>query len=127
MAEYGGCVVGEKGEIERYIEDAPEQRQSVLGALRAACLAELRGFQESMEYGMPSYSRAGEVEVAFASQKQCISLYILRTDVMEAHRAELDHLSVGKGAIRCRKPEDVDFAVVRSMLSQTADSIGPVC
>jgi uncharacterized protein YdhG (YjbR/CyaY superfamily) len=114
-------------EIGRYIEDAPEERQSVLNALRASCLAELGGFQESMAYGMPSYSRAGEVEVAFASQKQYISLYILRTDVMAAHRAQLDDLSIGKGAIRYRKPEQVDLAVVRSMLLQTADSTGPVC
>jgi uncharacterized protein YdhG (YjbR/CyaY superfamily) len=120
-------VPGEPDEIERYIEDAPEQHRSVLNALRAACLADLRGFQESMDYRMPSYSRAGEVEVAFASQKQYISLYILRTEVMAAHRAQLDHLSVGKGAIRYRKPKDVDFAVVQSMLSQTADSTGPVC
>jgi uncharacterized protein YdhG (YjbR/CyaY superfamily) len=63
-----------------------------------------------MDYGMPSYSRAGEVEVAFASQKQYISLYMLRTDVMAAHRAQLDHLSVGKGAIRFRKPEDIDLS-----------------
>jgi uncharacterized protein YdhG (YjbR/CyaY superfamily) len=114
-------------EIQRYIEDAPEERRPVLNELRAACLAELPGFEESIVYGMPSYSRAGEVEVAFASQRQHISLYVLRTDVMAAHRARLDHLSIGKGAIRYRKPEQVDLAVVRSMLSQTAGSAGPVC
>lgn len=99
----------------------------MLNALRSASRDELGGFRESLEHGMPSYSRQGEVEVAFASQKQYVSLYILRTDVMAAHRSELDHLSLGKGCIRYRKPEDVDYELVRSMLRETADSTGPVC
>lgn len=117
----------ETRDVDGYIDGASEQRQPVLKALRAACLEELGDFRESLEYGMPSYSRAGVVEVAFASQKQNISLYILRTDVMAAHRTELSHLSLGKGSITYRKPEDVDFAVVRSMLRDTANSAGPVC
>ena len=118
---------GEADEVERYIEDAPERRRPALRALRAACLNELGDFQESIEHGMPSYSRAGEIEVAFASQKQYISLYVLRTDVIAAHRPQLDHLSVGKGAIRYRKPEDIDIGVVQSMLAQTANTTGPIC
>ena len=117
----------EAGEVDRYIDDAPEQRKPVLAALRSACRDELSGFRESIEHGMPSYSRNGQLEVAFASQKQHISLYILRTDVVAAHRTKLDHLSLGKGCIRYRKPEDVDLAVVRSMLGATAKSAGPVC
>jgi uncharacterized protein YdhG (YjbR/CyaY superfamily) len=118
---------GVTAEVDRYIESAPEPRQPVLTALRAACLEELSEFDESLEHGMPSYSRAGQIEVAFASQKQYISLYVMRTDVMAAHRTRVEHLSVGKGCIRYRKPEDVDFDVVRSMLRETARSTGPVC
>ena len=39
-----------------------------------------------MEYGGPCYSRNGEVEVGFASQKNFIGLYLLRVDVINAHR-----------------------------------------
>jgi uncharacterized protein YdhG (YjbR/CyaY superfamily) len=113
--------------VEHYLADAPERRREVLGALRRACLAELDGFAETMAYRMPSYERDGEVEVAFANQKQYISLYILRTDVMATHRARLEGLSVGKGCIRYRKPADVDLDLVRSMLRATAASTGPVC
>ena len=76
---------------------------------------------------MPSYSRDGRIEVAFASQQRYISLYVLRTDVMAAHRGDLDHLDVGKGCIRYRTPEGVDFAVVNALLRETASSTGPVC
>jgi uncharacterized protein YdhG (YjbR/CyaY superfamily) len=120
-------VAREPDEIDRYIAEAPESRQAALDALRSACREELGGFRESIGYGMPSYSRAGEIEVAFANQERYISLYILRTDVIAAHRPQLEHLSVGKGAIRYRKPDDIDFTLVRSLLSQTASSSGPIC
>lgn len=113
--------------IAAYIERAPAERRDALSELRDACRDELTGFSEAIEYGMPAYARSGEAEVAFASQKQYISLYIMRTDVMAAHRDELAGLSVGKGCIRYRKPADIDFDVVRSMLRGTAAAPGPVC
>jgi uncharacterized protein YdhG (YjbR/CyaY superfamily) len=82
-----------------------------------------------MDYSGPSYKRNGEVEVGFASQKHFIGLYILRTDVMNAHKDQLkgNGISVGKGAIRYSKPERIDFRVVESMLRGTVESSGPVC
>jgi hypothetical protein len=61
------------------------------------------------------------VEVGFASQKHFIGLYILRTDVMAAHREQLKEkgISVGKGAIRYSKPEHIIFRVMESMLRTT--------
>ena len=76
---------------------------------------------------MPTYGRDGIAEIAWASQKQYISLYVMRGDVLDAHREQLAHLSVGKGCIRYRSPAAVDFAVVRSMLTDVAASRGPVC
>jgi uncharacterized protein YdhG (YjbR/CyaY superfamily) len=117
----------ERDPVEAYIEHAPKPRREVLAALRRACREELDGFSEEIEYGMPSYSRDGEVVISFASQKQYISLYILRTDVIAAHRDQFDQLDLGKGCIRYRKPEDIDLDLVRSMLRQSARSDGPVC
>ena len=114
-------------DVDAYLEEVPEKRRAALRALRDACQKDLKKFDESMDYGMPSYSRNGEVEVAFASQKQYISLYILRTDVMEAHRHLLGDLDVGKGCIRYRKPEQIDLTIVHSMLQATAASEGEFC
>lgn len=49
---------------------------------------------------MPGYTTNGVVEVGFASQKQYISLYILKEDVVQVNRAALQGLSVGKYCIR---------------------------
>jgi uncharacterized protein YdhG (YjbR/CyaY superfamily) len=116
-------------EVTIYIEEAPTERQEALRRLRELCLAELTGFEEAREYGGPCYKRNGEVEVGFASQKHFIGLYILRTDVMAAHRDRLQGkgISVGKGAIRYSRPERIDFEVVESLLRETVKSTGPVC
>src|ERR671912_545608 len=116
-------------DVNTYLEAAPVERQEVLRRLRELCLAELTGFEETMDYGGPSYKPNGEVEVGFASQKHFIGLYILRTDVMAAHKDRLhgQGISVGKGAIRYSKTERIDFDVVESMLRGTVKSTGPVC
>jgi hypothetical protein len=82
-----------------------------------------------MRYGGPRYSRNGEVEVGFASQKTFMALYILRTDVMNAHRDLLKAkgVSLGKGCIRYSKPEKIDFKVVEMMLKATQESMGVIC
>lgn len=116
-------------DVTTYIEEAPAERQEALRKLRLLCREYLTGFAEEMRYGGPTYARDGEVEVGFASQKNFIGLYILRTDVMNAHKDQLKRkgVSVGKGAIRYSIPEHIDFGIVESMLRATAESTGPVC
>ena len=115
--------------VTAYLKEVPAERKAALAKLRDLCRATLTGFEESMAYGGPSYSRNAEVEVGFASQKNFIGLYILRTDVMKTHRDQLKGkgVSIGKGAIRYSKPEKIDFGVVEKMLRATQASMGPVC
>jgi uncharacterized protein YdhG (YjbR/CyaY superfamily) len=119
-------VQSDAPDVDTYMEEVPEQRREALEAIREACRKDLEGFEELMTYGMPTYARDGEGEVAFANQKQYISLYI-RTDVVESHRLLLGDLDVGKSCIRYRKPEQIDLTVVHSMLQATAATKGPVC
>ena len=115
--------------VAQYLLEVPEERTAVLKKLRALCRKHLKGFKETMEYGMPGYWRNGVAEVGFASQKHFIALYILRTDVMNTHTDQLKGtgISHGKGCIRYSKPERIDFAVVESMLKATVRSNGEVC
>jgi uncharacterized protein YdhG (YjbR/CyaY superfamily) len=114
-------------DVDSYLAQVPAGRRVVLSRIRDACRALLLGFAESMTYGMPTYSRDGTAEVAWASQKQYISLYVMRSDVLNAHREQLSGLDTGKGCIRYRSPAAVDFTVVQSMLTAVAVSRGPVC
>jgi uncharacterized protein YdhG (YjbR/CyaY superfamily) len=102
-------------------------RLAALQEFRRLCRKHLRGYEESMVYGGPGYSRAGIVEVGFASQKNNIALYILRKDVLDAYRAEFPPSTIGKGCIRYRNPDRIDFGVVEKMLIATRKATGPVC
>jgi uncharacterized protein YdhG (YjbR/CyaY superfamily) len=113
--------------VDDYLASVPEARREAMEGLRAACLEELHRFEESLAHGMPAYSRNGAVEIGFANRRRYISLYVLRNDVMDAHRGLVDHLDVGKGCIRYGRPADINFSVVRSLLRETSASRGPIC
>jgi uncharacterized protein YdhG (YjbR/CyaY superfamily) len=80
-----------------------------------------------MEYGMPSYSRNGIVEVAFASQKNNIALYVLKQDVLDDYRDHFPKSAIGKGCIRYHNPDKIKFDMVEEMLVKTRESTGEVC
>ena len=115
--------------VEAYLEEVPADRKDALTRLHHLCLMTLKGLTESMEYGMPSYSREGEVEVAFASQKNYISLYILKQEVLDAYKERLagKGISFGKGCIRYSKPERIDFEIVEQILLASEKSDAPIC
>jgi len=114
--------------IEAYLQSVPPERREALISLDHLCRQVLQGYQPAMDYGMPGYRNpGGEIEVAFASQKNYISLYILKSEVLNRHRDELSHLSLGKGCIRYRKPEQMDFGLVEKLLEETRHSPDEVC
>ncbi|MEV6594836.1 iron chaperone [Streptomyces acidicola] len=114
-------------DVDGYMAEVPEGRRDALTRLRQLCGAELKGFDEVMAYGMPAYAREGAAEIAFASQKQYISFYLLRSDVREAFEERLTGQDMGKGCLRFRKPGDIDFDLVRDLLRATAAAPGKIC
>lgn len=114
-------------DVDAYLAEAPEERREVLARLRRLCRAELEGFDEVMAYGMPVYERGGAAEIAFAGQKQYISFYLMRSDVREAFEERLAGHDMGKACLRFRRPESVDFELVRDLLRATAAAPGEVC
>ena len=114
-------------DVDAYLIEVPVERRAVLAAIRQLCLDHLPGYEEGMSYGMPSYAKDGVVEFGFASQKNYISIYGVKSDALEAHRAEFVGASVGKGCIRYTKPENVDLEAVGRLRKATAASREQVC
>ncbi len=115
-------------DVDGYLTEVPEARRPAVRRLRELCRAELSGFTEVMAYGMPCYERDGVGEIAFANQKQYISFYLLRTDVRAAYADRLAGHDMGKGCLRFRKLDMIDFDLVRDLLRATAATEGgPVC
>ena len=113
--------------VDEYMESVSADRKVAMGELRKLCRKILKGYEEKICYGVPTYSRNGKPEVAFGSKKQYISFYILKKRVVEDHREQLAGLPVGKGCIRYRKPVDMDFGVIGSMLNATVLSPEEPC
>ncbi|HET6313578.1 MAG TPA: DUF1801 domain-containing protein [Chloroflexia bacterium] len=106
--------------VDEYLETVPPERLAALTRLRQLCLEKLQGYEESMQYGGPAYSKNGVVEISFISQKNYISFYVLKNVVVDRYRDQLK--DVGKGCIRYRRPDQIDFAVVEKLLAETASS-----
>ena len=111
--------------VDEYLKTVPPERLAALSKLRQLCLQTLSGYEESMSYGMPSYSKGGIVEIGFNSQKHYISFYILKKEVLEKYRDQLK--DCGKGCIRYRRPDQIDFEIVEKLLEATASSDAAIC
>ncbi|MGW4227813.1 iron chaperone [Streptomyces sp. NPDC004980] len=120
-------VQSQAEDVDGYLAEVPEERKAALTRLRDLCRSELRGFTEVMAYGMPAYERDGIGEIAFASQKQYISFYLLRTDVRDAFADRLAGHDMGKGCLRFRRPEKIDFVLLRDLLRATEAGRGTAC
>lgn len=113
--------------ISEYLNEIPEDRKEAIVHLRTLCLKILKKYEESMDYGMPCYKRNGSVEIAFASQKNYISLYVLKHEVVKKHKNSLKGIDVGKSCIKYAKPDRIDFGVVSKLLKDTLNSKDSAC
>jgi uncharacterized protein YdhG (YjbR/CyaY superfamily) len=113
--------------VDAYVDAQPDEWRPSLLRLRELCRRELVGYAEGMDHGMPAYARGGQMEVAFAKQARYLSLYILKQPVLDAHRGELAGISGGKGCIRYRRHDQIDWALVASLLSETCSNSDKIC
>ena len=113
--------------VDEYIKQIPGNRAPALQKLRQLCLKHLPEHKESMEYKMPSYRLNDQVEVAFASQKQHICVYILKHDVMLNNKDRLKGINHGKGCIRYSNPDKIDYQLITDLLKQTVKSDFSIC
>jgi uncharacterized protein YdhG (YjbR/CyaY superfamily) len=102
--------------VPAYLKELPADQKKVLTQLRKLVRDEAPTAVESMRYGMPCYE-LGEMICAFAAQKQHFAFYLTDNAVVEQYRPQLGKLNIGKGCIRFRKPEELNFDLLRQMLA----------
>ncbi len=113
--------------VEEYLNQAPEKRIEALRKIRQLCLSTMPKHEETMVYKMPSYKLNDQVEIAFASQKQHICVYILIHEVMLNNTDRLAGLNHGKGCIRFSNPDKVDFDLLEFLFNETVNSDSTIC
>ena len=108
-------------DVATYLAGVPEEQRDALKRLRSIYVATFKGCEECIDYGMPCYKRDGELVASFTSQKQYIALYRMGKAV-ERYRKELTGCSVGKGCIRFRSAEALDFDLIERILKDKVKS-----
>ncbi len=131
VENHDDCATSMKSDaadVAAYLDEVPAERRDVIARLRALCVEALSGYEECMDYRMPSYKRPGEeVEVAFASQVSHITVYVLRKSVLDRFRDELTTATLGKGTVRYTSPDKIEFDVLERVLRASANAAGPIC
>ena len=121
------AMISHAPDVQAYVAEVPMARRPAIERLRGLCRETLKGYVECIAYGVPGYKRNGVVEIAFANQKHYIALYVLKKDVVDEFRNALPTANIGKGCIRFKKPESIDFAVVRRILRRNTESRATPC
>ncbi|MCF8260027.1 MAG: DUF1801 domain-containing protein [Melioribacteraceae bacterium] len=113
--------------VDEYLLNVPAERLDALNRIRELCVQNLPGYEESMVYKMPSYKRKNDVEVAFASQKQNICIYILKHEVMLNNKDRLKGINHGKGCIRFPNPSKIDYDLLTDLFKESFKSSAKIC
>ena len=129
--------------VDGYLEELPEERRAVVSAVRDVILANLpKGYQESVAYGMISYSIPLErypktynkqplCYVSLAAQKSHYAVYLMcvyaspmRTATLREQCAKAGKkLDMGKACIRFKRLDDLPLNVIgESVASVTPEA-----
>ena len=102
--------------VDDWLDGVDAERRPTFARFRDLARAELVGWQERMQWGMPGYGPVGaDNVVSFNAQKRHIAFYAGPAAV-ERFADRLAGLDCGKGCIRYSKPEAIDWDVVRAVL-----------
>ncbi len=102
--------------IDEYIDTFPAEVQSVLQTLRQVVKEEAPDAEETIKYGMPTFTLHGNL-VYFGAWKKHIGFYPI-TRAMEASIQELaDYKTSGKGTIQFPLDQPLPLPLIRQIVA----------
>lgn len=118
-------MTSDKNTVDKYFETLPDDRVEPMKKIRSLCLVFLDGYEETMDYGMPSYKN-DEIEISFNSQKNNISFYVHKYSLLDQYRDNFPKSAVGKSCLRFKNMKKIDYEVIENLLKDTYNSDEPV-
>lgn len=130
--------------VDAYFEALPEERKEVLGKLRAIIKEAIpEGFEETLQYNMPSYVVPHDLYPAgyhcnpkdplpflsIASQKNFVAVYHMGIyadhELLEWFRSEYPNhskrkLDMGKSCIRFKYMDHIPYDLIRELVSKVS-------
>ena len=124
--------------VDEYLAELPEDRRRANSRVREVILANLQqGFEETMQYGMPSYIVPFErypttyngqplAVASLASQKNYMSLYLMSVygerdqQFREEYERTGKRLDMGKSCVRFRSVDDLPLDLIARTIAATS-------
>lgn len=100
--------------IKEYLEVIPLDRKEIVSKLISITKEYFPAIEGNMQYNLPTF----EPVCAIASQKNYVSYYLYRVDLVEKYRNDLGNMKVGKSCIRFAKIEQLPEKTIRSILEE---------
>jgi uncharacterized protein YdhG (YjbR/CyaY superfamily) len=131
-------VSSDAASVEEYLAELPEDRRQAISRVRAVILANLpEGYEETMQYGMPSYIVPFErypttyngqplAVASLASQKNYMSLYLMSVygerdqQFREEYERTGKRLDMGKSCVRFRSVDDLPLHLIARTIAATS-------
>ncbi len=104
------------GDVEGYLAAIPKDARAALEELRRAILAAAPGASEVISYQIPAFKYEGKLLVSFAAFEKHCSFFLMSTDVMRTHAADLEGYALGKGSIRFTADKPLPAALVKKLV-----------
>lgn len=108
-------------EVDAYIENFPDQVQTILKKIREIIFLQAHEVVESLAYGMPAYKINGKPLVYFAGYKHHIGFYATPT----GHESFKDALSIykqGKGSVQFPLDQEIPYELITEIVKFRVDA-----
>jgi uncharacterized protein YdhG (YjbR/CyaY superfamily) len=114
-------------DVNAYLAALTDERRVAVSRLLDLASSVFPGCALEIDYGMPVLKRDGAMCIAVASQKQYVSIYGLGQALVERHRDALKAADLGKGCVRYRKMDAIDFALIEALMVERRDARSAGC
>jgi uncharacterized protein YdhG (YjbR/CyaY superfamily) len=109
--------------VDEYIASQPEAVQRVLKRVRSAIRKVVRGAEEMISYGIPTYKLHGRPVIYFAAWTRHYSLYPSTNRLVSAFNDELAPYEISKGTIRFPLSEPVPVKLIEGIAKFRAKEV----
>jgi uncharacterized protein YdhG (YjbR/CyaY superfamily) len=102
--------------VDGYINSFKGQTKEILKQIRRMILEISPNATETMKYRMPTYKIGSDV-FAFAQQKNYLSIYINKEELISKHGSRIGKYSRGKNCIRYTKPGNINLSGIKKLIN----------
>ena len=110
-------------DVEAYLAQQPPAHRAALEDIRRRVAALIPEATEAISYGMPAFRYRNRYVVSYAGWARHCAFYPLTGASVEAHRAELEGLSIDKGTVRFVPPQRLSDELLRTIVAERKAAI----